>query len=114
MDRTADRTRRRTAAPVLFTPSIRHCPRTPPRPASVELAVAGTEAMNQLRYEPVLKGIFTRVNLALVSPQSGRAIVKDLNPHLDYTTNSVSASERDKSLGDPRGVVWSSDGTRGY
>jgi YVTN family beta-propeller protein len=83
-------------------------------PASGELAVVGTEAMNQLRYEPVLKGIFTRVNLALVRPQNGRATVKDLNPHLDYTTDAVSASERDKSLGDPRGVVWTSDGTRGY
>ena len=83
-------------------------------PASGELALVGTEAMNQLRYEPVLKGIFTRVNLALVGPQNGTVVIKDLNPHLDYTTNTVSVSERDKSLGDPRGVVWSSDGTRGY
>ena len=83
-------------------------------PVSGELAVVGTEAMNHLRYEPVLKGIFTRVNLALVSPQNGNATVKDLNPHLDYTTNTVSIAERDKSVGDPRGVVWSSDGTRCY
>ena len=34
-------------------------------PASGQITVVGTEAMNQLRYEPVLKGIFTRVNLAL-------------------------------------------------
>ena len=83
-------------------------------PASGQVAVVGTDAMNQLRYEPALRGIFTRVNLALVTPDNGTTTVKDLNPRLDYMTRALPESERDKSLGDPRGIVWSSDGTRGY
>ena len=83
-------------------------------PASGQITVVGTEAMNQLRYEPVLKGIFTRVNLALAGAQDGVKTVKDLNPHLDYTTRTLSESERNQSIGDPRGIVWSSDGSRGY
>jgi YVTN family beta-propeller protein len=83
-------------------------------PATGRLAVVGTEALNQVRYEPVLKGKFTRVQLALIDPQSGGKMVKDLNAHLDYTTPTLPESERVKSVGDPRGIVWSSDGTRAY
>ena len=37
-------------------------------PASGAIAVVGTDALNQVRYEPVLKGIFVQVKLALVDP----------------------------------------------
>jgi YVTN family beta-propeller protein len=38
-----------------------------------------------------------------------------LNPHLvPYTAQQVVQSERDKSIGDPRGIAWNSAGTRGY
>ena len=44
-----------------------------------------------------------------------RAVLqKDLNPHLDYSNHTVAQVERDKSLGDPRGIVWNSSGTRAY
>ena len=83
-------------------------------PASGQIAVVGTDATNERRFEPNLRGTFIRVNLALVDPTNLSRTVVDLNPHLDYSTASVSASERSKSLGDPRGIIWSSDGTRGY
>src|SRR5690606_151081 len=38
-----------------------------------------------------------------------------LNPHLEpYSVQQVPQSERDKSIGDPRAIVWNSAGTRGY
>jgi len=83
-------------------------------PASGRIAVVGTDAINQVRFEPNLNGIFVRVKLALVDPLTLNKTVKDLNPHLDYTSPILPAGERNKSIGDPRGVAWTSDGTRGY
>ena len=83
-------------------------------PASGTITVVGTEAMNHIRFEPALKGIFVRVQMASVDPIALTNQVTDLNPHLDYITRLLPENERAKSLGDPRGIVWSSDGTRGY
>ena len=83
-------------------------------PASGKITVIGTDALNHIRFEPVLNGIFVRVELATVDPIALTNRVVDLNPHLDYVERTVSPEERDKSIGDPRGIVWSSDGTRGY
>jgi DNA-binding beta-propeller fold protein YncE len=83
--------------------------------ANGQIAVVGTDALNQFRFEPVLNGIFLRVNLVMVDPtdSSPRQII-DLNPHLDYTSSLVSESVRDQSIGDPRGIVWNAAGTRAY
>lgn len=83
-------------------------------PASGRVAVVGTDAINEVRFEPKLNGVFARVQMALVDPLTRSAALRDLNPHLDYTTPSLPAAERDKSVGDPRGLVWTANGTRGY
>jgi len=83
-------------------------------PASGKVCVVGTDALNQIRFEPVLTGTFLRVNLAEVDPGSAAAVVTDLNPHLSYQAPQVTQTEREKSIGDPRGIIWSSDGSRGY
>lgn len=83
-------------------------------PASGRITVIGTESLNEIRYEPVLKGVFVRVELATVDPVQLTNRVVDLNRHLDYQTRTLSEQERAKSIGDPRGIVWSSDGSRGY
>ncbi len=83
-------------------------------PASGKITVIGTDALNQIRFEPVLQSIFVRVEMATVDPITLTNVVKDLNPHLDYVARMIPQNERDKSLGDPRGIVWSADGTRGY
>jgi len=83
-------------------------------PASGQVAVVGTDALNHIRFESVLSGVFIRVNLALANPTNDSAVVKDLNAHLDYQTAIVPESERNKSIGDPRGIVWNANGTRGY
>jgi DNA-binding beta-propeller fold protein YncE len=83
-------------------------------PVSGQVCVVGTDALNQVRFQPVLNGIFLRVNLAQVDPVNFTATITDLNSHLTYQVPQVSETERDKSIGDPRGMVWSSDGTRAY
>ncbi|HMJ88327.1 MAG TPA: hypothetical protein VK530_00840 [Candidatus Acidoferrum sp.] len=83
-------------------------------PASGQITVVGTDAKNEIRFEPNLNGVFLRVQLGLVNSSTLGKTIKDLNPHLDYVTRTLPASERAQSLGDPRGIIWNSAGTRGY
>ena len=83
-------------------------------PVTGGIAVVGTDGKNEVRFEPNLRGVFLRVNLALVDPASLAKTIHDLNPHLDYTTASISPDARAQSLGDPRGLVWNAAGTRAY
>lgn len=83
-------------------------------PVSGQITVIGTDGTNERRFEPNLKGVFLRVNLALVDPVTLTSRIRDLNPHLDYTTNSLPPAQRALALGDPRGIEWNSAGTRAY
>lgn len=84
-------------------------------PTDGKIAVVGTEALNEVRFEPNLNGVFIRVNVALVDPSAGyTSKVLDLNTHLDYSTSNVPEGVRNLSIGDPRAVAWSADGTRAY
>jgi YVTN family beta-propeller protein len=88
-------------------------------PATGRVSVVGTDATNEVRFEPVLAGRFLRVELAAVDPSTlVTTSVVDLNSHLTYTDEipfvSIAQAERDKSLGDPRAIVWRASGDRGY
>jgi YVTN family beta-propeller protein len=84
-------------------------------PATGRATVVGTEATNEVRFEPNVSGTFVRVHMATFDPgQPGNTSVVDLNPHLSYDTGSAPQQERDRSIGDPRGIVWNAAGTRGY
>ncbi len=83
-------------------------------PATGQISVVGTDALNSIRFQDVLERIFIRVNLAQVDPVALTNAVVDLNPHLDYRSRVVSPDEINMSIGDPRGMVWSSDGSRAY
>ncbi|NOT31775.1 MAG: hypothetical protein HOP15_15120, partial [Planctomycetes bacterium] len=97
-------------------------------PPSGAVTVVGTQAHNEIRFEPNLRGTFVRSQLASfrTAPLGGTppvrqgaldraaATVIDLNPHLDGSAATVPVSEREKSLGDPRGIVWNGAGTRAY
>ncbi|MCE9670963.1 hypothetical protein LY474_24445 [Myxococcus stipitatus] len=82
---------------------------------SGSVTVVGTDAHNEVRFEPNVNGRFVRVLMASVDPRrpSSRSI-HDLNPHLDYTTPTVPQALRDLSVGDPRGVAWNARGTRAF
>jgi YVTN family beta-propeller protein len=83
-------------------------------PVTGRIAVAGTDAINEVRFEPNLNGIFVRVKLALVDPLDLGKTVQDLNPHLDYSVSTLPPGEREKSIGDPRAIAWTADGSRAY
>lgn len=82
-------------------------------PASGAATLVGTEARNEIRFEPKVNGTFVRVHYARVQPDGSKAIA-DLNPHLSYTQHSVAQATRDSSIGDPRAIVWRGDGQRGW
>ncbi len=70
------------------------------------LAAIGTEAKNEIRFEPNVKSIFVRSQIAsFAAATPGTVVIADLNPHLDYSVRSVAQSVRDQALGDPRGVA---------
>jgi YVTN family beta-propeller protein len=77
-----------------------------------EVLVVGTDATNEVRFEPVVGGRFLRVELASVG--AGGPEIHDLNPHLTYATGTVPGALRDQSLGDPRGIAWDAAAERGY
>src|SRR6185503_2369687 len=83
-------------------------------PATGQITVIGTDARNEVRFEPNLNGVFLRVNLARVDPNNFSRTIIDLNPHLDYVTRSLPVAERERSIGEPRGIIWNSTGTRAY
>ncbi len=83
-------------------------------PATGVVSVIGTDATNEVRFEPNVNGTFVRVKLALVNPATMSRTVVDLNPHLNYATHTLPQGERERSVGDPRGIVWNGFGTRGY
>lgn len=83
-------------------------------PVSGAITVVGTDAINEVRFEPIVGGVFVRVMFAAFGPGAGPASLVDLNPHLDYSTATVNQATRDLSLGDPRGIVWTADGQRGF
>ena len=84
-------------------------------PATDEITLVGTDALNEVRFEPVINGRFLRVEMARVSASDPeQSTVLDLNSHLDYSTPTVAKAVRERSIGDPRGIVWQADGQRGY
>ena len=85
-------------------------------PVSAEVTAVGTDGTNEIRFEPNIQGTFLRVNLGIVDPLDlANPAVVDLNAgHLDYSKANIPQSERDRSIGDPRGIVWNATGTRGY
>lgn len=82
-------------------------------PQSGEVYVVGTDATNEIRFEPNLKGKFLRVNVSRFAP-AGNPLITDMNPHINYSTHTSAPVVRKRSIGDPRGIVWKSDGTKAY
>ncbi len=82
---------------------------------SGSVTVVGTDATNEVRFEPNVNGRFLRVLMAVVDPKRPTSRkVHDLNPHLNYATPTVPQSLRNLSVGDPRGIAWNASGTRAY
>ncbi|MFP6582383.1 MAG: beta-propeller fold lactonase family protein, partial [Candidatus Hydrogenedentota bacterium] len=86
--------------------------------------MVGIEATNEVRFEPNLTGTFVRVMLSVTQADGTPVRLLDLNEaHLDaaeggaglgYQDGNVAQPERDKSIGDPRGVAFSPSGATVY
>lgn len=83
-------------------------------PARGTITVVGTDALNQIRFEPKLNGRFVKALAARVDPQTLAVATVDLNPHLDGLGPTVPESIRRRSLAEPRAVVYGADGQRIY
>ncbi len=82
-------------------------------PVTGACAVAGTEAMTDLRFEPNVRGHVSEARVALV-PAAGPPTLAGLNPHVNYAVPTGPPSELDSALALPTGADWSPDGTRLY
>ncbi|MFN0132143.1 MAG: beta-propeller fold lactonase family protein [Phycisphaerales bacterium] len=84
-------------------------------PATGQIAVVGTDATNEIRFEPNVNGKFVRVKVGLVNPATLVGTLKDLNAHLTYATPTLTnQTDRDLAIGDPRGVAFNAAGTLAY
>ncbi|MBX3366153.1 MAG: hypothetical protein KF912_02410 [Phycisphaeraceae bacterium] len=84
-------------------------------PATGHIAVVGTDATNEIRFEPNVKSTFIRSIVASVDPSAGTGgWAKDLNPHLTYAVTSIPQSQRNRSIGDPRAIVFTPAGDRAF
>lgn len=83
-------------------------------PVSGEILIVGTDALNEVRFEPNLNGTFVRVIYGVVDPVTLENQTGDLNPHLDYTSHITTSVNREQSIGDPRAIAWKADGSLAY
>ena len=81
---------------------------------SGEVTIVGTDATNEIRFEPVLNGKFLRVNLSRFTTVGGANTISDLNQHINYANSSLPQAQRELSIGDPRAIVWKADGSKAY
>jgi DNA-binding beta-propeller fold protein YncE len=82
-------------------------------PVTGEVLLVGTEANNEVRFEPELQSHFIQVTGAIVR-SDGEKKIFDLNPHLDKSIRTLPREQRSESIGDPRAVQYDSTGSRAY
>ncbi len=79
------------------------------------VSMVGTDARNELRFEPRLNGRFVRTMLARVDASASPSKqITDLNGHLDYSVATAAQQTRDLSISDPRAMLWRGDGQRAW
>ena len=98
-------------------------------PATNSVTAVGTDATNQIRYQPMLTGTFIQVLMGNYAVGASGGSKADLNPHLlplspitgMYQTASIPATCAAgttaciaNSIGDPRGIAWNPATGKGY
>ena len=83
-------------------------------PGNSQVYVVGTDATNNIRFQPNLTGKFLHVDLGYFAVSSGNSnfapSIVDLNPQIDYTQSSTTAANVALAIGDPRGIAWTQNG----
>jgi YVTN family beta-propeller protein len=98
-------------------------------PTTNAVTAVGTDASNQIRYQPMLDGAFIQVLMGTYAPGGSGGTKSDLNPHLlpyspvtgMYAASSIpavcaagSSVCSANSIGDPRGIAWNPATGKGY
>src|SRR5947208_3885035 len=78
------------------------------RPTNGKLYVANTDARNEVRFEPMVRGHLAESRITVVSGTV--ATPHHLNPHIDYDVVPGPQAEIDRSLAFPMDMAFSSDG----
>ena len=76
-------------------------------PITGELWVTNQEAINEVRFEPNLRGAFVDSRISSIDPLTGTPQAFPLNPHIDRNDPDGTALERSQSLSLPTDVVVS-------
>jgi YVTN family beta-propeller protein len=91
-------------------------------PSNNSLMLVGTDATNEIRFEPVINGTFIRVMAGIATSAGAESVFVDINElHLAnaqgggaYMDHTIPQSERNKTIGNPRSVAFNPAGTRAY
>ena len=75
------------------------------------LYVVNTEAHNEIRFEPNLRGRFLSTRVSVINLSTSDVSAVDLNPHINRDEPEGSDTERADSLALPADIARSSDGT---
>jgi YVTN family beta-propeller protein len=86
------------------------------RPASGEIWVSNTEALNFVPQEQRLRARFADSRITRIYPAGGghQAQAVNLNPHIDHSVAAGSTQERELSLAQPLDLVFRPDGNEAY
>lgn len=82
-------------------------------PVTGDLFVANTEALNTIRFEPILKGHFVDNRITRIRVSDGQVSAFDLNPGLNYSV-LPNSSARAQALAQPTSIVFDPVGTFMY
>jgi YVTN family beta-propeller protein len=84
------------------------------QPSTGLLFVPNTEARNQVRFEPNLRGHLVQTRVSIVNSTSGAVTPVDLNGHISYATTPGPPSEVALSLAQPGTGVFNAAGSVFY
>jgi YVTN family beta-propeller protein len=82
-------------------------------PTTGELWAANTDALNLVRFEPVLKGHFADHRLSRIALPASTVTIYDLNPGVNYALLTNPAAQA-TALAQPTALVFANDGTHGW
>ena len=82
-------------------------------PTTGTLWVANTEALNLIRFEPVLRGHFADHRLSSITLPAGTVTAYDLNPGINYSL-LPNPSAQATALAQPTAIVFSPDGSHAW
>ncbi|VAW54507.1 FIG00841528: hypothetical protein [hydrothermal vent metagenome] len=92
-------------------------------PATGEIFVSNTEAINQVRFEgertptrtaTTVQGHIHETRISIIDPETNSVTSRHLNKHINYDEWPASSGTSDKSLSLPRDMAFSADGTKLY